>query len=555
MNKKSLAAAKLKEMTRLAQKRQSLLEEKRLRDNPALGMSLLLEGDLEQAEIALAIQSMEADIQSMAEKVAKMSVEEVMPLTDRIREQFGTDKADAFDAAANETLTTLLDAVKDTREALSQQSLIIQGKAEASEFSDMGKDDGGEMDLDGADMDLGDGEEDSSGDSEIDDLFNGSEAASGPEEEPLGRAKKESARNSKKVLESKKKIYEDEKLTSALEEISQAETVFEQELIADRHGFLLEELTEFLESNDAAEAEELLRKIRTPGSAIREALGIEEGVLGDLALTAAKWIPSPIAPIARAADALGAFDDNDENADDPKTGEDAAQAAKDEKIKKMPMVKQAIQKVSNKVAKNPAVKKVADALGVDPESAAELATGLTDSIEYSSPILEHAIVEMVDDSEMRESEAIDLLKNKMSAARAGKSIAETEAFDGGMTLSTPRSLMKQLTKKYGSPDGWQIAENDEGGYYVISERIPETLRAKEIEKTLESLDAESANLREEYGDLEEDFQLPQEIRATKLRDQLKELAQGYHHPVARWCTMDEARSIVALGRRWFGKEA
>jgi len=549
MNNKALALEKMQEMKKLAVKRQALLREKKLRDNPAMGIALLLEGDLEQAEIALAVQSMEDDIQSMAEKVAKMKVEELMPLTDRVREQFGTDKAEAFDTSVEQTLDTLLDSLKATREALSIQSLVIQGKADEAEMSAMATDD-----VDGGDIDLGDMGGDMEGDGgedEIDDLFGGSDEASGPSDEPLGRARKESAKNKKPVLETKKKIYEgDVELEDLIKLILEADNELEMELLADRYGYLYEEVQEYIESQKATESAEKLRRINTPGSAMREALGIEEDI-ADIALTAAKWIPSPLAPIAQAADMMGVFDDDKDDAA-PKTAADTAADAEEEKLRKMPMVKQAINKVTAKVAQNPKIKKVADTLGVDDKEAATL---VTNSIEYTVPILEHNIVEVSEDSEMRESEAVTLLKAKMSTARAGKSIAETEAFDGGLTLSTPRSLLKQLTKKYGSPENWQIAENDEGGYYVISERMPETLRAKELEEQLIELDAQSASLREEYGDIEEDYKLPQEIRAGKLRDQLKEFVQGYHHPVARWCTMDEARSIVALGRRWFGKSA
>lgn len=549
MNKKALAAKKLREMTRLAIRRRSLLEQKKLRDNPARGIAVLLEGDLEQAEIALAIQSMEDDIQGIAEKVAKMSVEEVMPLADRIREQFGTDKAEAFDTAANDTLSQLLDAAKETREALSLQSLIIQGKADASEMSDMATDDPDEM-ASGDDMDLDLGDEDEDG-GELDDLFGGSDEASGPEDEALGRAKKESRNNTKKIVESKKKIFEDPELTELIKLIKEADNDLERELLSDRYGYLYEEVQEYIKVLEEEARVEKLRKIHTPGSAMREALKIEEGI-GDIIGKAAQFVPGPIGMAAKAAGMLGAFDGDDDTKNTPQTPNDIQQDQAEDKLKRTPAFKTAMDKVSTNIAKDPKVNTLAKSLGVDPKSAAEL---VTNSINYTTPMLEHAIVEMTDDSEMRESEAVDLLKTKMSAARSGKSIAETEAFDGGITLSTPKSVMKQLTKKYGSPDGWQIAENDEGGYYVISERIPETLRAKEIEKMLETLDAESANLREEYGDLDEDYQLPQEIRATKLREQLKELVQGYHHPVARWCTMDEARSIVALGRRWFGKQA
>jgi len=131
-------------------------------------------------------------IQKMAEDLASMQVEDLMPLVDAMRESFGTEQANAFSASADATLAAALETIKATREQMDQSVMVLTG--EGAPMNDMM---GGEM------PPAGDMGEPMPGDEmavPAEDEFAGDEAAAGVEGEPLGRIPKESVRHAKKLL-------------------------------------------------------------------------------------------------------------------------------------------------------------------------------------------------------------------------------------------------------------------------------------------------------------------------------------------------------------------
>ena len=152
----------------------------------------LMEQDLDQAELVLAAKDMVDRLQKMAEDLASMQVEDLMPLTDAMRESFGTEQANAFSASADATLAAALETIKATREQMDQAVLVLTG--EGAPMNDMM---GGEM------PPAGDMGEPMPGDEmavPTEDEFAGEEAAAGVEGEPLGRIPKESVQQAKKLL-------------------------------------------------------------------------------------------------------------------------------------------------------------------------------------------------------------------------------------------------------------------------------------------------------------------------------------------------------------------
>jgi hypothetical protein len=147
----------------------------------------LMEQDLDQAELVLAAKDMVDRLQKMAEDLASMQVEDLMPLVDAMRESFGTEQANAFSASADATLAAALETIKATREQMDQSVMVLTG--EGAPANDMM---GGEMppagDM-GAEMAI-----------PTEDEFAGEEAAAGVEGEPLGRIPKESVQTAKKLL-------------------------------------------------------------------------------------------------------------------------------------------------------------------------------------------------------------------------------------------------------------------------------------------------------------------------------------------------------------------
>ena len=155
----------------------------------------LMEQDLDQAELVLAAKDMVDRLQKMAEDLASMQVEDLMPLTDAMRESFGTEQAEMFSQTADATLASALETIKATREGMDQAVMVLTG--EGAPMNDMM---GGEMPPAG---DMGDPMADPMGDDmavPAEDEFGGEEAAAGDEGEPLGRIPKESLENAKKLL-------------------------------------------------------------------------------------------------------------------------------------------------------------------------------------------------------------------------------------------------------------------------------------------------------------------------------------------------------------------
>ena len=193
-------------------------------------LSMLLENDLEQAEVILAAKDLSSELQKMIEKVAAMQVQELMPLVDRIRDVFDTEKASAFDGAVKEKLQSAIDTVKQAKDGIDTEVTRLEGNYEGDMESDMATDGGDEITGGGDDVasdadismddveaapadgaeDPGMSSDDLGGDDQegVDlgdmDEFGGADAASGPAEEPIGRAKKESVQNTKRVLEARK---------------------------------------------------------------------------------------------------------------------------------------------------------------------------------------------------------------------------------------------------------------------------------------------------------------------------------------------------------------
>ena len=106
----------------------------------------LLEQDLDQAELVLAAKDMVDRIQKMAENLAEMQVEELMPLVDAMKEHFGPDIAQVFNSSVEATLQQALDTIKATRDGVDNAVLALTGEAPVQ--SDMGSMPGPGMDMD-----------------------------------------------------------------------------------------------------------------------------------------------------------------------------------------------------------------------------------------------------------------------------------------------------------------------------------------------------------------------------------------------------------------------
>lgn len=163
--------------------------------------SIVMEQDLDQAEVLLAAKELVDKLQKMIEDVAAMQVQELMPITDAMKDQLGFEVAEQYNTAADAALGGLLDQLKSAKTSLDNATLQASGQpVNGPSPTDMG------TELATAD-DLGGG---------LDDEFGGDDAAAGAPN-PVGRELKAESRlnrmekdalKEQRVLTAKKRVIE-----------------------------------------------------------------------------------------------------------------------------------------------------------------------------------------------------------------------------------------------------------------------------------------------------------------------------------------------------------
>jgi len=137
-----------------------------------------LEGtSVEEAEVVMAVRALADDIQDHVERLGRMVNEDLPAIADQMIHEFGADKATQFKDSAEQVLQAALESSKQAKEGVNQLVGNITGQQ-----SDMGLGDTSDLgDVDSSDM----GIDDLAAEPEMD---VNEPAASGPEDEPLGRA-------------------------------------------------------------------------------------------------------------------------------------------------------------------------------------------------------------------------------------------------------------------------------------------------------------------------------------------------------------------------------
>jgi hypothetical protein len=152
------------------------------------------EGVEEQSELILAAKDMMDKVTSFLEDLASMKTEGALELVDRIRDEMGAEKADAFLQKIQPAIEQAEATLTTTRQELDNGVRILTGEEVASD--PMGADD--TMDMDTTDADLDDlGTDDLESDE-----FGASDAEAGGTE-PEGREQRES----KEVFEASNRLF------------------------------------------------------------------------------------------------------------------------------------------------------------------------------------------------------------------------------------------------------------------------------------------------------------------------------------------------------------
>ena len=161
-------------------------------DRKAAAQAMKTEGVEEQSELILAAKDMMDKVTGYLEDLASMKTEGMLELADRIRDEMGADKADAFMQKIQPAIEQAEATLTTTRQELDNGVRILTGEETASE--PMGADDTMNMDTDLDSLD-------SEGEEEADE-FGASDAEAGGTE-PEGREQRES----KEVFEASNRLY------------------------------------------------------------------------------------------------------------------------------------------------------------------------------------------------------------------------------------------------------------------------------------------------------------------------------------------------------------
>jgi hypothetical protein len=171
-------------------------------------ISFLIENELNKASVVLAVKAITDKLQSLAENMAKIEANDIMPILDNMQTAFGTEMADQFNQSATEKLRAVINSLKEAKEELTTHIGKMEGTVNGEETNDMAMDDGtGDDDFSGDDApDLGDDEEtvdavDDFADDNADDAEAGPDTMNGDSMDfNMGRARKESFERNVKAL-------------------------------------------------------------------------------------------------------------------------------------------------------------------------------------------------------------------------------------------------------------------------------------------------------------------------------------------------------------------
>ena len=155
------------------------MKKEKLEEGLMAQLNALLEADAADAEITMAARGIVDELQDMIEKLGKIQNDQLGPLADEMAFSHGPEQSAAFKQASDSAIAGLLGQSRSTKDAVNDAVLVLMGDKPADDMAATGAELGGDM---GADM-----EDDISMDM---DLTGGDESMAGPEDEPLGRAKR-----------------------------------------------------------------------------------------------------------------------------------------------------------------------------------------------------------------------------------------------------------------------------------------------------------------------------------------------------------------------------
>lgn len=169
----------------------------------------LLETEVSQAEVMMAAKGFAQELQEMVEKIGRLQNEDLPPVTDQMRETYGTESASAFQTQIYGALQNVMDSLYTAKGQVDDAVENMASTGQVTAEVDMDKD----IDFDDAaivpDDEIGDLD---NIEADIEDEFAGAE-----EDEPLGRAMKAS-----ESIDLKRKVLEMQKLVIKARQIKES---------------------------------------------------------------------------------------------------------------------------------------------------------------------------------------------------------------------------------------------------------------------------------------------------------------------------------------------
>jgi len=152
--------------------------------------------NLDKAQTLLAAQDISDRLQKMAEDAAKMAVDDLMPLVDTMKDQFGMEAATAFNNVVKQNLQTVLDSIIAAKDQTDNAINTMETGGMPAAPLDIGQPlppMGAPAPAVTAATPAAPAAPEPEGEIDFEKEFAAMPAMSGPHEEPLGRAKKEVA--------------------------------------------------------------------------------------------------------------------------------------------------------------------------------------------------------------------------------------------------------------------------------------------------------------------------------------------------------------------------
>jgi hypothetical protein len=132
MNKKTQLAEMMRRKEALVTQLKALKEAQ-----AKTGLAYLIESELEKAEVVLAAKSIVEKLQKIAEDLAKVNGDEIMPIMEPLKAAFGPQMAEAFQATVSEHINQTTQAVSMAKDAISAEVGKFEGIMNGTGTNDM----------------------------------------------------------------------------------------------------------------------------------------------------------------------------------------------------------------------------------------------------------------------------------------------------------------------------------------------------------------------------------------------------------------------------------